>query len=195
MGKATARPRAGIAKASAAKVGAPKTGAAKTKTAKTRATVLVRPARDVDLPAVTRLRHQAERAHARLMPDYFRDSPPDAPGAWQPGQGPWSTVLLAESVHDARTVLGLVAVRVVVTPRDPAMVPRRRAHVEVIVVDEGHRGAGVGTTLMQAATAWAREREAEEMVLTVWADNAAAEALYATLGYQPIARILRRKID
>ena len=47
---------------------------------------------------------------------------------------------------------------------------------------------------MRAATEWAVERGAEEMVLTVWADNVAAEALYASLGYEPIARILRRQI-
>lgn len=175
MGKAIARPRSA--------------------SARTRTAVLVRPAAAADRPAVTRLRRLAERTHARLMPDYFRAAPADAPGAWQPGEGPWSTVLLAERAEKKdRAVVGFVAVKVVVTPRDPAMVPRRRAHVEVIVVDEGHRGAGIGRTLMRAATAWAREREAEEMVLTVWADNAAAEALYAALGYQPIARILRRRI-
>jgi len=32
-------------------------------------------------------------------------------------------------------------------------------------------------------------------VLTVWADNRAAAALYRGLGYEPIARVLRRKID
>jgi ribosomal protein S18 acetylase RimI-like enzyme len=140
------------------------------------------------------LRQQAERTHARLMPDYFREAPADAPGIWEPGQGPWSAVLVAEATVAPRAVLGFAAVKAVVTPRDPAMVPRRRAYLEVIVVDEAHRGTGIGTALMRAATRWARERDAEEMVLTVWSDNAAADALYDALGYQPIARILRRKI-
>ena len=101
---------------------------------------------------------------------------------------------MATSPAGRGKVVGFAAVKVVVTPRDPAMVPRRRAHLEMVVVDEGHRQAGIGTALMEAATGWARERGAEEMVLTVWSDNAAAEALYGRLGYEPIARILRREI-
>ena len=172
-----------------------------------RTKVVVREAGPADQPALRALRRLAERTHARLMPDYFREAPSDAGAVWDPEQGPWSAVLVAAPAtaagvrvgvravidHDV-AVLGFVAIRVVVTPRDPAMVPRRRAHVEVIVVDEGHRGAGIGTALMRAATAWAREREATEMVLTVWADNVAADALYRSLGYHPIARVLRRKL-
>jgi len=156
--------------------------------------VPVREAAVGDAAAVRELRRQAERTHARLMPDYFREAPADAAGSWTPGRGPWATVLVATSPAGRGKVVGFAAVKVVVTPRDPAMVPRRRAHLEMVVVDEGHRQAGIGTALMEAATGWARERGAEEMVLTVWSDNAAAEALYGRLGYEPIARILRREI-
>jgi ribosomal protein S18 acetylase RimI-like enzyme len=185
MAKATAKTRS---KAKVTEAGA------------TRTEVVVREAGAGDRLALDGLRRQAERTHARLMPDYFREAPADAPGVWEPGQGPWSTVLVAALGGQAAAggragdLVGFVSVKVVVTPRDPAMVPRRRAHVEVIVVDERHRSAGIGTALMQAATAWAREREATEMVLTVWADNVAADALYRSLGYAPIARVLRRKL-
>jgi ribosomal protein S18 acetylase RimI-like enzyme len=179
MGKASAKPRAGTAKARAAKV---------------QKAVRVRPAGVSDRDHLVRLRRQAERAHARLMPDYFREAPADAAGAWEPGQGAWAAVLVAEAARQPSDVLGFVAIKVVVTPRDPAMVPRRRAHVDVIVVDESHREAGIGKALMRAATDWARDRQAEEVVLTVWADNDAAEALYRALGYQPLARILRKRI-
>jgi ribosomal protein S18 acetylase RimI-like enzyme len=87
-------------------------------------------------------------------------------------------------------LLGGVLVRLYDTPADPVMVPRRRAHVEAIVVDEHHRRAGIGTALMNAAAAWARERGAEEIVLTVWAGNAAAEAFYLRLGYGVVSRAL-----
>jgi diamine N-acetyltransferase len=168
---------------------------ARTKSASRKAEAVgVREATGRDADAVTELRRQAERTHARLMPDYFREAPADATGSWTPARGPWSTVLVATAPAERGNVVGFVAVKVVVTPRDPAMVPRRRAHLEMVVVDEGHRAAGIGTTLMRAAMAWARARGAEEMVLTVWSDNAAAEALYRGLGYEPIARILRRQI-
>jgi len=81
------------------------------------------------------------------------------------------------------------------TPWDPSMTPRRRAHVEIIVVDEAHRRAGIGARLMTEASRWARGRGAVEVVLTVWTDNREAERFYETLGYEPIARVLRRSTD
>ena len=92
-------------------------------------------------------------------------------------------------------IIGAVSVRAYDTPADPTMVPRRRAHVEALVVDQRHRRTGVGRALMAAATAWARERGAKEVVLTVWAGNAVAEAFYAHLGYQVVSQALSKAID
>lgn len=85
-------------------------------------------------------------------------------------------------------------VRIYDTPADPSMLPRRRAHVEALVVDRHHRRNGIGTTLMRAAAAWSRERGAAELVLTVWAGNAAAEAFYERLGYRVVSRALAKPI-
>jgi ribosomal protein S18 acetylase RimI-like enzyme len=89
---------------------------------------------------------------------------------------------------------GAVLVRVYDTPADPTMVPRRRAHVEALVVDRPHRRAGIGTALMGAAAAWALERGAVEVVLTVWAGNVGAEAFYQQLGYAVVSRALSKPI-
>jgi len=91
-------------------------------------------------------------------------------------------------------LIGAVTVRVFDTPADPSMVPRRRAHVDTLVVDRRHRRGGSGTRLMDAATAWARERGAVELLLTVWAGNRDAEAFYSRLGYRVVSRVLRRKL-
>lgn len=85
-------------------------------------------------------------------------------------------------------------VRIYDTPADPLMVRRRRAHVEALVVDRHHRRAGIGTALMSAASTWARDRGAAEVVLTVWAGNAAAEAFYERLGYGVVSRALAKPI-
>ena len=105
--------------------------------------------------------------------------------------GVGASVLVAEG---RAGVVGYVEVKVVETPVNAAMTPRRRAHVETIIVDEAHRAAGIGTTLMRAAADWARLRQATELVLTVWSDNHAADALYRRLGYEPIARVLHRAL-
>jgi ribosomal protein S18 acetylase RimI-like enzyme len=150
----------------------------------------IRVASPADEQAVGRLRRQAEEVHARLLPDYFR-VPPQVAAAPPPSPLGPPAVLVAEQGGE---VIGYVAVRLVETPRDPAITPERRAHVETVVVDEGRRRQGVGAALMQAAEDWGARRGAAELVLTVWSDNGAAEALYRRCGYASIARILRKRL-
>ena len=147
--------------------------------------IVVRAFRGSDEGAVRRLKAELDSLHARLMPDYFR-----VPGeAAVPAQDSSSEILVAEG---AGGICGFVMVRVVDTPREPTMTPRRRTHVEMVVVGEGLRRKGAGKRLMEAAEAWAAARGCAEVVLTVWSENHAAEALYRTLGYEPIARVLRK---
>jgi ribosomal protein S18 acetylase RimI-like enzyme len=147
--------------------------------------VRVREFRSGDEGAIRALRGELDRVHAGLMPDYFR-IPAEST---VPARDPDSEILVADG---AEGICGFVMVRSVDTPRDPTMTPRRRAHVEMVVVGKGTRRRGVGSTLMDAAQRWAAERGCSEVVLTVWSDNRAAEALYRALGYEPIARVLRR---
>jgi ribosomal protein S18 acetylase RimI-like enzyme len=153
------------------------------------AAVRVREAVAADEEVLAQLRLQAEERHARLLPDYFR-VPRGERAATVAGSG---AAVLVAVVGSA--VRGYVALKMVDTPRDPTVTPRRRAHVETVVVDGEHRGRGIGTALMRAAGEWARRRGGTELVLTVWSDNGPAEALYRRLGYQPIARILRKTLD
>ena len=165
-----------------------------------RASVRIRPASPLDAASLAALRRQAEEVHARLLPDYFRvatDAGPGVPPSRSPGAaGAGAVTLVAEGNRGRNhSVLGYVTLRLVETPRDPAITPRRRTHVETIVVDEEHRSRGIGTALMRAAAAWASAHAAAELVLTVWSENRPAEALYRRLGYQPIAQVLRLRID
>jgi GNAT superfamily N-acetyltransferase len=43
---------------------------------------------------------------------------------------------------------------------------------------------------MQAATEWARDKGASQLLLTVWAGNDEAERFYAALGYRTISQVL-----
>jgi ribosomal protein S18 acetylase RimI-like enzyme len=150
---------------------------------------------------------QIDELHAALVPDYFRPGAPAGPGggggsgpAARLAADPHAAMLVAEASGRpdapaaAAAVIGAVLVRAYDTPSDPTMVPRRRAHVEALVVDQAHRRAGVGTALMEAATAWARDHGAAEVVLTVWTGNQAAEAFYARLGYRVLSRALSRPV-
>jgi ribosomal protein S18 acetylase RimI-like enzyme len=74
------------------------------------------------------------------------------------------------------------------------MVPRRRGHVESLVVATGARRRGLGRRLMDEASDWARGAGAVELVLTTWAGNDEAEAFYRQLGYRPLSQVLARSL-
>ncbi len=82
-----------------------------------------------------------------------------------------------------------------------------RLAATVMVGDDGHRGwvyylavapnfqkRGLGRTMMEAAEAWLRERDAPKIQLMVRDDNEAAIGFYKALGYdvQPVVTIGRR---
>ncbi len=154
----------------------------------------IRPATRLDVPELRGLRAQVHALHARLLPDFFRLE--DNGGALVLERDPWAEILVACAGDKADAqVRGYIVMRVVDTPWDPSMTPRRRAQVEILVVDESHRREGIGARLMTEASRWARGRGAVEVVLTVWTDNREAERFYESLGYEPIARVLRRSTE
>jgi ribosomal protein S18 acetylase RimI-like enzyme len=155
---------------------------------------MIRRGHDDDWPSVRALWREIDEHHAALAPDYFRCT---ARGReeWRRLLGDSDGAVFVATRADAgttpETVVGAVSVRIYDTPPDPAMVPRRRAHVETLVVAAGQRRRGIGRELMAEAADWARRRAAAELVLTVWAGNTAAEQFYQRLGYQLLSRVLR----
>jgi ribosomal protein S18 acetylase RimI-like enzyme len=167
----------------------------------------VRLARYEDWASIQDLLRVIDELHATLAPQYFR-SATRAEAEWRRLLAdPTAAVLVAaDGASDGASggasggasdgaPVGMLAIRVYDTPADPAMVPRRRGHVETVVVDARHRRRGIGRRLLTEATAWARGQGAVEMVLTTWAGNAAADAFYERLGYQVLSRVLHMSIE
>lgn len=61
------------------------------------------------------------------------------------------------------------------------------ADIQNIAVVEEHRGEGLGAILLDALVAWSESRHASAVMLEVRADNDAAQALYASRGFETIA--------
>lgn len=59
--------------------------------------------------------------------------------------------------------------------------------LQTLAVDPNARGAGVGSSLLDAVFGSARERGATSMILEVRADNQAARSLYERAGFETIA--------
>ncbi|HVY39994.1 MAG TPA: GNAT family N-acetyltransferase [Polyangia bacterium] len=143
-----------------------------------------------DWPGVQALLREIDELHAGLAPTFFR-SAPRAELEWRRllGDAHGAAIVAAEGPA-APAVLGLVAVRVYDTPPEPLMHPRRRGHVETLVVAAPHRRRGIGSRLLAAASEWARARGATEMVLTAWSGNDDADAFYERHGYRVLSRVL-----
>lgn len=156
----------------------------------------IRKARRSDSDALARLLCEADELHARLMPGYFRR--PTRPTR---ARDQLERILDAidQGLYVAEDpeagVCGLVHVQLYDTPAIASMVPKRRAHIDNLVVTEGMRRRGLGRRLVEAAIAWAREQGAAEILLTVWAGNEAAERFYDALGFARVSTVLGKTLD
>jgi ribosomal protein S18 acetylase RimI-like enzyme len=154
----------------------------------------VRPAAPTDVAVLSRLWHEADELHAQLSPGFFRR--PDATRGRQRAvealrdvedNGGHEVILLGIG---AGAVCGACHLQIYDTPVGHSMVAQRRGHVETLIVGRAHRRRGCGRALMQAASEWAREKGAHQLLLTVWAGNDEAERFYTALGYRTISQVL-----
>jgi len=134
------------------------------------------------------LLREADDLHAKIAPDYFRSALRDD-GEWQRLLDEDNGAVFVAEPPGAAAAAVLIA-RVYDTPDNPMMVPRRRLHIETVVVCCKHRRLGIGRRLMEAGAAWGRNHGAVEVVLTTWVGNDDAEAFYQRLGYRVLSRVL-----
>jgi GNAT superfamily N-acetyltransferase len=66
----------------------------------------------------------------------------------------------------------------------PTLEASDRALIGGLVVDEGHRSAGIGAELVAAAEAWARQRGCVAMVVRSRTTRERAHRFYERLGYR-----------
>jgi len=156
--------------------------------------VRVRPATPSDYGAMCSLWSEIDRLHARLLPDYFRISaqPPRTREEYDAALRSGDEHLAV--VEDGGAVVGLVHVQLYDTPRTPQMTPRRRAHVDSLVVATPMRRRGLGRRLLEEAAFWARTRGADDLVLTVWAGNEDAERFYDAVGFTRVSSVLGKAL-
>lgn len=160
---------------------------------KAMAAVSIRTAVDSDVPAIQSLYRQLDRYHADLLPHVFQPVAGDAR----------ADQMLQQAVADLNAdyliaeregqVVGFLSLRVAQTPNYPVFRPRRFVFIEDAVVDESHRGAGVGKALFNAAVDWAKGRGATSIQTSVWEANAVAKEFYEAQGLRPA--LVRMELD
>ena len=114
-------------------------------------------------------------------------------GRWILGTGPWRPV--ADERRYLRTIQGYPDAAVYVAEdgdrivgrlslsRDPHPASRHVADLGLMVA-VSHRRRGVGTALLHAAVAWAREADVRKLELHVFPWNEPALGLYETFGFE-----------
>lgn len=98
---------------------------------------------------------------------------------WVEGRAPSCRVLLAEDASAALLGFALVTLRPELLSGEPS------AHLETLVVAGRAEGRGVGSALLDAADALAREHGAKTITLHVFETNERARGLYERKGYRP----------
>jgi len=157
--------------------------------------VVIREARITALGALVRLLHESDEFHHQGAPTHIRtsDEPLRAEAyvrhLLNEDNG---TIMVAE---EDGGVVGLVHLAFYAQRREPTTAARSYADIGDIVVTDARRRSGVGRLLMDAAGAWARERGALDIELSVWEFNEGARALYESLGYHTARRTMSKQLE
>jgi ribosomal protein S18 acetylase RimI-like enzyme len=154
----------------------------------------VREAQLGDFEIICELLREVDELHAEILPGFFRK--PKRGGRSRESirrivEAKDETILVA--LDHIGEVVGLVHVQIYDTPAVQLMVPKRRAHIDNLVVSKSMRRRGLGTRLLEAASKWARGKHAQEILLTVWEGNKGAERFYARMGFTRVNMVLGRE--
>ena len=91
------------------------------------------------------------------------------------------TVLVADLADDVVGFATMHVLSVINRPRDVAW-------LTALVVDENHRGLGIGRALVNAVEAYARQLGCERLSVTTHEDRTGARAFYPSIGMAPTGR-------
>ena len=146
--------------------------------------VVIRPARQSDLPALGRLGALLMQVHFEFDANRFMEPGEDSADgyAWFLGsqlRDRDATVLVAEREG---AVLGYVYAGL--EPKSWKELREAAGFIHDVAVEEGGRRAGVATALVQAAVEWLRSRGAPRVMLWTARQNAAAAGLFSQLGFR-----------
>ena len=147
-------------------------------------TFTIRPATEADAAAEAAIEHASAIHHATVDPDRWRvpalEDVVSHRRHWAMAK-PRDQGLLAVADDEVVGMLELWLRRPIAVVGN-ARIPRLEVTLGIAVAP-AWRGLGVGTALLQAGEAWAREQGAERMSLWVDGFNTGARRLYERLGY------------
>jgi GNAT superfamily N-acetyltransferase len=157
--------------------------------------LIIREAKPSEIDNIQRLYRQLDRHHAGLLPDVFQPLEGDARSdafIRTRIHGDDADYLLAELDG---AVVGFVDVQRAAYPDYPMYRPREFGLIDNLIVDEHHRGKGIGKKLFEAAIDWARDRGLRSVQTSVWDANTRARDFYFQRGFAPTTLRLELAIE
>jgi GNAT superfamily N-acetyltransferase len=157
---------------------------------------LVREAGPSDIDALIRLNVELHEFSAAGVPSRLRIA---SAYDTQRMRARWASLLRDRAATtfvaiDGDEIVGYAEIHMVEPENDPGLVPTRRSHLQSLLVTREHRGDGVGSSLLAAAEAWARDRGAQEIELDHWVFDGGPEGFYERAGYQVLSRMLVKRV-
>lgn len=162
----------------------------------------IRAATMADLDAVLTLYHEFHAFHARGVPAWLR-----IPAEYDDATAREHLTMLlldedtalfvaeadgveADGVEAGGVLIGLAEVYLRRDTPHPSTIAYTYAHLQSLVVTEARRGHGVGTRLVTAARAWARDHGATQLRLSTWEFPGGPLPFYEALGFTTLKRTL-----
>ena len=103
-----------------------------------------------------------------------------------------SVILIAENPHQP---VGMAHVMVRQDESNPAVVSRKYAYLQSLLVLESYRGFRIGNQLLNSAEQWAKEKGAAEMRLGTWEFAESPLGFYESAGYRTLKRTLVKCLE
>lgn len=101
---------------------------------------------------------------------------------------PWSTAALARSLKDAHSLTMVALLNGQPLAFASFFCVEDSCDLQLVAVHPNARRKGVATALLRHSLPLLKRREASRVLLEVRQGNTAAQSLYATLGFKPLAR-------
>lgn len=149
----------------------------------------LRTATGEDYDAVNAIIREGQEEHAEALPDRFAKLDHVVAMGWYRSFSDRidKEIIVAEiGPH----VVGVAMLEMKQSPNYEALVSRKYAYLNELVVAAAYQRQGIGRRLYQASVDWARTREAESLELNVWEFNERALLFYASLGMHTLNRTL-----
>lgn len=147
-------------------------------------TVEVRPAYAADVAAIATLAIEVQAFHASARPDLFKA------GGCEPIQEILERIGSSNHLYWVATsgdnVIGYVYARLIDEPETLLRRPSRMVTLEQMGVTTAYQHRGVGRRLWALVEQAATDRDADRIVLNVWAFNDRAVRFYERLGFRPL---------